>query len=106
MTEPRRLYSPDTVSMPGETLQELLDERGMTQKDLANRMGRPIKTINEIVKGKAQITPETAVQLERALGLPAAFWNEREAHYRGYLAQVNAEYHAAQWIPWLNKLPL
>lgn len=106
MTDAQWVYSPDTVSPPGETLQELLDERGITQKDLAARMGRPVKTINEIVKGKAQITPETALQLERALGLPAVFWNEREAHFRGYLARVEAEQSAERWLSWLNRLPL
>lgn len=106
MTDVRWLYLPDEVSAPGETLQELLSERGITQKDLAARMGRPVKTINEIVKGKAQITPETAVQLERALGLRAAFWNEREAHYRGHLAHVEAERDAARWLRWLDRLPL
>ncbi|MBI4193572.1 MAG: ImmA/IrrE family metallo-endopeptidase [Betaproteobacteria bacterium] len=106
MTDARWLYSPDEVSAPGETLIELLGERGITQKDLAARMGRPVKTINEIVKGRAQITPETAVQLERALGLPAAFWNEREAHYRGYLARVEAERRATRWFSWLDRLPL
>lgn len=48
--------------------------------DLAARMGRPIKTINAIIKGKAKIVPATAVELERALELPATFWNERGVH--------------------------
>lgn len=106
MTDNQYAYLPDVVSVPGETLKELLDERGMTQKDLAVRTGRPLKTINEIVKGKAQITPETAVQFERALGLPAAFWNEREAHYRGFLARVEADKLAERWLCWLDELPL
>lgn len=106
MADARWLYLPDEVSAPGETLQELLDERGITQKELAVRTGRPIKTINEIIKGKAQITPETAVQFERTLGLPAAFWNEREAHYRGFLARLDAEQNAERWLTWLDELPL
>lgn len=106
MTDSQYGYLPDVVSAPGETLKEMLDERGMTQKDLATRTGRPLKTINEIVKGKAQITPETSVQLERAMGLPADFWNEREAHYRGYLARVEAEKRAERWLSWLDELPL
>jgi plasmid maintenance system antidote protein VapI len=28
------------------------------------------------------ITAETALQLERVLGVPASFWNNREAQYR------------------------
>lgn len=91
MTATRFAYSPDVVSSPGETIKEMLDERGMTQKVLAARIGRPLKTINEIVKGKTQITMYTAVQLERVLGLTAAFWSERQAHYRDYLARAKAD---------------
>lgn len=80
-------YTPDVVSAPGVTLLELLSERSMSQAELAARTGRPLKTINEIVKGKAAITAETAIQLERVLGVPAAFWNNREAQYRESLAR-------------------
>ena len=81
-------YSPDSVSPPGETLQELLAERSLSQAELATRMGRPKKTINEIVKGKAAITPDTALELELVLGVPAPFWNARERNYRASLAQM------------------
>lgn len=90
MTE-MRAYGPTTVSPPGETLADLLDERGLTQAELATRLNRPAKTINEIIRGVAAITPETAIQLEQALSTPAAFWLAREAHYREYLARVDDE---------------
>lgn len=35
---------------PGETLLETLDAMGMSQAELAERTGMPIKTINEIIK--------------------------------------------------------
>lgn len=54
-------YHPDTISPPSETLEELLEEREMTQAELAERTGRPTKTINEIIQGKQAITPETAL---------------------------------------------
>ena len=66
-------YHPDVVSPPGETLAETLEEIGMSQSDLARRMGRPLKTINEIVQGKAAITADTALQLERVWNIPASF---------------------------------
>jgi len=86
---PKNQYCPDEVSPPGETLLEVLEERGMTQADLAERTGQPRKTINEIIKGKAAITPETALQLEKALGVPASFWNARETRFREFLADRN-----------------
>lgn len=59
---------------PGETLKEILKERGLKQSVFARSIKRPIKLINEIIKGKASITPETAIQFEEALGVDADFW--------------------------------
>jgi addiction module HigA family antidote len=81
-------YAPTVVSPPGATLLDLLEERGMTHVDLARRLGRPKKTINEIIRGKTALTADTAMQLEQALGTPASFWIAREARYREYLARL------------------
>lgn len=43
---------PTIVTHPGASLEDLLEEWGMSQAERAERMGRPAKTINEIVKGK------------------------------------------------------
>lgn len=97
-------YLPDHVSLPGESLQELLDERQMSQAELADRTGRPRKMINEIVKGKAPITPETALQLERVLGVAASFWGELERNYRDHLAREQEEQllqDSADWLRWI-----
>ncbi|MEY2914970.1 MAG: hypothetical protein RLZZ184_4279 [Cyanobacteriota bacterium] len=92
-------YNPDYVSPPGDTLLEVLEHRGMTQAELAERTGRPKKTINEIIKGKAAITPETALQLERVFNIPASFWNNRERHYREFLAQKEEKKRLAKQVP-------
>ena len=60
----RNQYEPDLVTPPGEILLEKLEELGMTQADLAERIGRTKKTVNEIIKGKAPILSETALRLE------------------------------------------
>lgn len=70
------------MTKPGDTIQETLDALGITQTELAKRMKRPIKTVNEIIHGKAQITAETAIQLERVLKAPAEFWMALESNYR------------------------
>ena len=75
-------YMPDNVSPPGDTLLETIETLGISQSELAERMGRPKKTINEIIKGKTAVTPDTALQLERVLGVPASFWNNRVRQYR------------------------
>lgn len=81
-------YIPDTVSPPGETLLDTIEALSMTQANLAEWTGRSKKRINEIIKGKTPITPKMAVDLERVLGVPASFWNNRERNYRENLARI------------------
>lgn len=99
-------YTPDSVSLPGDTLSEMLGDIGMTQKELAERMNRPEKTINEIVKGKTVITPDTAIQLERVLRAPAHFWIQREAQYQESIARLREQEQLEESIEWLKALPL
>lgn len=80
----------DVAIPPGEFLQEVLDEKSMTQKDLSMRMARPAQKINEILKGSKAITPETAIQLEQVLGVRAHIWTGLEAEYRLILAKQEA----------------
>jgi HTH-type transcriptional regulator/antitoxin HigA len=84
-------YEPDSVSAPGETLLETLETPGMSQEELATRMGRPVKTINEIIQKRAAITAEIALQLEQVLHIPASFWLKREQNYRESLARLSEE---------------
>jgi addiction module HigA family antidote len=91
---------------PGETLRETLETISMTQTELADRTGRPKKTINEIITGKAAITAETALQLERVLGIPASFWNNLERNYREALARLKEEEELQKQEEWANNFPI
>src|SRR5712691_12970914 len=91
---------------PGETLEELLAERQVTQTELANRMGRPLKTINEIIRWKAAITPETAIQLERVLGVSAGFWTNLERQYREDQARLREVEALEEETKWLEHFPI
>jgi HTH-type transcriptional regulator / antitoxin HigA len=99
-------WRPDWAIAPGEILLETLDERGMSQAELARRMNRPLKTINEIIKGKSAITPETALQLELVLDIPASFWNNLERNYREQLAREEAEQGLQQETDWIKRFPI
>ena len=76
-----KIYS-DLPIPPGEYLAEVLEEREFSQNDLARLMDLPPKMIREIIKGEEPITPETALQLERTLGVPAYLWIGLENDYR------------------------
>lgn len=73
---------PATPISPGEILQDELGARGWTQTDFAEIIGKPLQTVNEIIKGKKAITPETAIAFSSALGTSAELWLNLEASYR------------------------
>ena len=74
---------PDVAIPPGEYLAEEIEARGLSQKELARRMGRPANAINEIINGKKAITAETALQLENVMPeIPARFWLNLETDYQ------------------------
>ncbi len=74
---------PDIAIPPGEYLLEEIAARGLSQKELAKRMGRPLNAINEIINGKKAITVETALQLEEVMPeIPARFWLNLETDYQ------------------------
>jgi len=97
---------PDCVFPPGDTLREVLAERGMSQAELARRTGRPMQKINELVRGKLALEPSTALQLERALGIPASFWGNLERQYREHLARRRDADELATEGDWLRQFPL
>jgi HTH-type transcriptional regulator/antitoxin HigA len=70
------------IFSPGDFLSDELDARGWTQLELAEIMGRPTTLISGIVKGKKQITPDTAIQLGNALGTSAELWMNLDSQYQ------------------------
>lgn len=69
-------------SHPGIVLlEEFLDPLEITQVDLARHIEVPIQRINEIVRGKRGVTPETAWLLAGALGTTPEFWINLQANH-------------------------
>ncbi|MCB2213635.1 ImmA/IrrE family metallo-endopeptidase [bacterium] len=77
-----KTYEAPLAIAPGVTVAEMLKDAGMTQKELAIRMGRPAQAVNEIIRGKKAITAETASQLEAVLELPQSYWLKREQNFQ------------------------
>lgn len=86
MTKPPRLWS-DLPIPPGEVLAEELAARGMTRKELAAQLGRPTQAVDEIIRAEKAITPDTARDLEKVLGIATDFWLNLESTYRLTLAR-------------------
>ncbi len=76
------------LSTPGDRIQEHIDFIGMSQAELAERLGISIPKLNELIKGKAPITKETAAKLEYVLGIEASFWLNLEKYYQEELLAI------------------
>lgn len=96
---------PDLAVPPGDFLAETLEAMGVSQTELAARTGRPVQAINEIIKGKKEITPETALELERVLGAPAHVWLNLERDYRLNRARLADLERLRQQIPRARRFP-
>ncbi|MEH2295920.1 HigA family addiction module antitoxin [Nostoc sp.] len=77
--------TPARVPTPGKILSREIEVRGWTQKYLAEMMNCAVLTINEIIKGKKEITPEIAMKLSQALDTTPDFWINLEVQYKLHL---------------------
>ena len=103
---PSYSYRPENAIPPGRLLATHLAAREMSQAECARRCGRSPKLISEIVSGKAPIQPETALQLERVLGLRSSVWLGIESDYRLLLARRAEAESVEAKRDWLHSFPL
>ncbi|MBO4667508.1 MAG: HigA family addiction module antidote protein [Bacilli bacterium] len=81
MIETRNGLSTEYISHPGDTLLELLEQYGISQKELSLKTQISEKHINEIIKGKKSITISFAKKLENIFKPNASFWMNRQSIY-------------------------
>lgn len=77
---------------PGETIADVLENRGITQNELALRAGVTAAYVNKVIKGEKDISAKFAMGLEYALGVHKSFWLNLQADYDAeYLEVVENE---------------
>ena len=70
-----RLPTNRAPTHPGEMLlEEFLKPMGITQSDFAVRLGVSFPRLNEVIKQRRGVTPDTALRLAKVLGTSAEFW--------------------------------
>jgi HTH-type transcriptional regulator/antitoxin HigA len=100
------VFAPDYVVPPGATVADLLEEHGMTQTELARRLGVSLKHVNQVVKGVASISAELALGLEKVFGVSAAFWLNRESLYQAEIARREEWRDLARKEEWARQFPV
>jgi HTH-type transcriptional regulator/antitoxin HigA len=87
----RKNFKSDYAVHPGLILDENLELIGLSQKEFALRADITEKHVSQIINGKASITPETAIKLERVVGGTVSFWNNLECRYKEDLARIKED---------------
>ena len=76
---------------PGDTIQEIMDERGITSSQLAADMGESEAFVQQLLDGDIELTEQVAQSIEKAAGIPAYFLLNLEHLYRKKLVMVAEE---------------
>ena len=81
--------SRDLIIHPGETIADVLEERGITQSELASSAGVSPAYVSNVIAGKKGISANFARGLEYAIGVPKSFWLNLQANYEAELLEAN-----------------
>ena len=107
MAEKMNGLSLDFIIHPGETLKEVLEEKQMSQEELAIRTGFSPKHVSEVVNGKKGISPSFARSLEYVFGIPTSFWINLQGIYDKemleYKEQEEIDENEVEIVKKLNK---
>jgi len=96
----------DLLVCPGDTIQETIDVLGMSQRELAERLGYPANKLNQLIKGDVGLTPEMAAKLEHVLGIPIRTWLELERMYQEEKLTLAEQAKMEAQKEWLDQFPL
>ena len=83
--------SADLLIHPGETISDILEDRNLTQKELAQRANVSEAFLSDVIHGKKDISKGLAKGLEYALDIPSSFWLNLQANYDAELLEVQEE---------------
>jgi addiction module HigA family antidote len=91
-------------SHPGEILLEgFLKPLQITQSELAGKLAIPFQRVNQIVKGKRSVTPDTAIRLSRLFGTSVELWLNLQMAHDVYRAEQELDLRAIRKIKPLNR---
>ncbi|MFF2531361.1 transcriptional regulator [Brevibacillus sp. NPDC058079] len=81
-------YQPNYAIPPGETIQEVIEDRGISIEQLSTELGLHVEITKSLLSGIVRITPDIASGLETILQIPKAFWLNLERSYNETLLRL------------------
>lgn len=91
MAKKKTGISRDLIIHPGETIADILEERGISQAKLAMQTGVSASFISSVISGKKDISPNLAMALEYALGISKSFWLNLQSIYDAEMLEAEIE---------------
>ena len=99
-------YNPDYAIHPGEYLEEVLEVREIKQRELADRMGVKEAYLSKLIHGEKPVGPDTALKLERVLGISSDIWNNMNSNFRLFEAKMKEKEILLSKTDWAKGFPL
>lgn len=99
-------FQPDWASAPGQTVADLLKERGIPLQDFAAMLGQSSEAVEDLIAGRVAITRDLAKCFENTLGASAEFWMRRESQYRADLSRLQRSHDREIDARWLSSMPV
>ena len=92
-TRLQHIYPDELLIHPGETILEMIQDRNISQKELAIRTGFTEKHVSTVINGQKNISPEFAMKLEYALSVPASYWRNLQTNYDLEVVSFNEQHN-------------
>jgi len=83
-------FTPNWISPPGDTISDLLKERGIAVAEFAAQLGQPVESASDLLQGREIVTLKVARKLEAVLGPSVEFWMARDYQYRQGVERLRA----------------
>lgn len=90
---------------PGELIRFEINARGLSQADLAARAGVSAKHVNQVIQDAVPLSAETALRLERALGIPAVILTQADAVNQANKQRIKVRARLAEHRAWFEEFP-
>jgi HTH-type transcriptional regulator / antitoxin HigA len=97
---------PNWATHPGEHLAEYIETNGWSQAEFSRLAGLTPKLISTILTGDNPVTPETALRLERVLGVKAYIWTNLQSKWDLNEAQKAEQKYLNQAREWISRFPV
>ena len=94
------------LTPPGETILETIDNLGISQSELGERLGKTKAKISDLINGNTSITNDTARRLEMVLGVPASLWLNLEKEYQEEIVEIEKLEFLEKCNKWSKNFPL